>query len=169
MMLNQEQIISDYYIQHRKELIAFVTRSISDSLLAEDIVQDVFIRLLQIDKMITEITMPALVYKITRNLIFDYQRRKYHEIEYIKVAKKFNNKDNVNQFVYSVSDVTEFFERGVVTLLTNNQQQVYLMNVVDGMKISNIADTLGENYKTIEGRLGQARKKMREYMKQMLA
>lgn len=168
-MLNQEQIISDFYVRHRKELIAFVAKSISDSLLAEDIVQDIFLKLLQTDKMITEITLPALVYKIARNLIFDYQRRKYHKLEYIKAVKNFNSTEREDQFVYSISDVTEFFERGVVTLLTIKQQQVYLMNVVDGMKISNIADTLGENYKTVEQRLGQARKKMREYMKQMLA
>mgnify|MGYP003501235758 FL=1 len=52
-----EQLIADYYLQHRGELLSFVAKSVTCSHVAEDIVQDVFMRLLQTDKMITEITL----------------------------------------------------------------------------------------------------------------
>ena len=69
------KLITNYYIVHRDELLAFASSRLGDSRLAEDIVQDVFLRLLSTDKMITEVTLPALVYTITRNLINDYYRR----------------------------------------------------------------------------------------------
>ena len=82
-----QQLITNYYITHRDELLAFASSRLGDSRLAEDIVQDVFLRLLSTDKMITEVTLPALVYTITRNLINDYYRRHttYEQYEhYIK-------------------------------------------------------------------------------------
>ena len=69
------QLITNYYIAHRDELLAFASSRLGDGSQAEDIVQDVFLRLLSSDKLITEVTLPALVYTITRNLINDYYRR----------------------------------------------------------------------------------------------
>ena len=54
-----QQLITNYYIAHRDELLAFASSRLGDSRLAEDIVQDVFLRLLSTDKMITEVTLPA--------------------------------------------------------------------------------------------------------------
>ena len=62
-------VIETYYTVHRDELLAFVSSRLGGSDEAEDIVQNVFLRLLTSDKLITEITLPALVYTITRHLI----------------------------------------------------------------------------------------------------
>ena len=62
-------LITDYYISHRDELLAFVSSRLGRSDFAEDIVQNVFLKLLTTDKMISEVTLPSLVYTIARNLI----------------------------------------------------------------------------------------------------
>ena len=94
-----QQLITNYYITHRDELLAFASSRLGDSRQAEDIVQDVFLRLLSSDKMITEVTLPALVYTITRNLINDYYRRHttYEQYEhYIKgVCSEVTTMDSV--------------------------------------------------------------------------
>ena len=64
--------LTNYYITHRDELLAYVSSRLGNSVEAEDLVQNVFLRLLTSDKMITDITLPALVYNIARNLIADY-------------------------------------------------------------------------------------------------
>ena len=74
-MRSGSQLITDYYMAHRDELLAFASSRLGDGCLAEDIVQDVFLRLLSSDRLLTEVTLPALVYTITRNLINDYYRR----------------------------------------------------------------------------------------------
>ena len=45
-----QQLITNYYITHRDELLAFASSRLGDSRQAEDIVQDVFLRLLSSDK-----------------------------------------------------------------------------------------------------------------------
>ena len=70
-----KQLISCYYTTHRDELLAFVSSRLGGSCEAEDIVQNVFLRLLTTNNMITEKTLPALVYTTARNMIIDYYRR----------------------------------------------------------------------------------------------
>ena len=75
--ITKQAIIADYYTFHYEELLAFVASRLhvySDE--AEDIVQNVFLRLLQTDKMITPITLPCLVYTMARHLICDFWRHR---------------------------------------------------------------------------------------------
>ena len=64
-------LLETYYTDHRDELLAFVSSRLGGSEESKDIVQNVFLRLLTSDKMITAITLPALVYTMARNLITD--------------------------------------------------------------------------------------------------
>ena len=70
--MNNFLTLTNYYVTHRDELLAYVSSRLGNSVEAEDLVQNVFLRLLTSDKMITELTLSALVYTITRNLINDY-------------------------------------------------------------------------------------------------
>ena len=72
--MTKHTLITNYYIAHRDELLAYAGSRLGDSCLAEDIVQNVFLRLLTSDKMISEITLPALVFAMTRNQVYDYFR-----------------------------------------------------------------------------------------------
>jgi RNA polymerase sigma-70 factor (ECF subfamily) len=69
-------LITTYYINHRDELLAFVSSRLGGSSEAEDIVQNVFLRLLISNKMMSEVTLSALVYTIAHRLIIDYYRRR---------------------------------------------------------------------------------------------
>ena len=67
-------LLAEYYEAHFDELRQFVGSRVNFAYETEDIVQNVFLRLLKSDKMITPITLPCLVYTVARNLIFDYWR-----------------------------------------------------------------------------------------------
>jgi RNA polymerase sigma-70 factor (ECF subfamily) len=162
-------IIADYYTEHFDELKAFVAKRILYADGAEDIVQNVFLRLLSSDKMITPITMPSLVYTVARNLIYDYwrHRRSVEEYEHYLVASP-NGSHNDVYSVYSAKEINEILERGI-SRLTDKQRVVYRMNIYDGLKVSEISDRLNMNYKNVENRLGSARKDIRHFMERMLA
>ena len=68
-------LLAEYYEAHFDELRQFVGSRVNFAYETEDIVQNVFLRLLKSDKMITPITLPCLVYTVARNLIFDYWRQ----------------------------------------------------------------------------------------------
>ena len=70
--------------------------------------------------------------------------------------------------VYSAQEMTEILERGIARL-SHSHQVIYRMNVYEGMKVSEISDKLSLKYKSVENRLGAARRNIREYMSRMLA
>ena len=157
-------LIETYYRDHRDELLAFVSSRLGGAVEAEDIVQNVFVRLLTTDKMITEITLPALTYTIARNLISDYYRRRntYEEFEHY-IKRSFDDYSSMES-VISAKELTELLERGLARV-PENCREIYRMHIYGGMKVGEISQTLGEGYKSVEHRLGAARKALRSFLK----
>lgn len=157
-------LIETYYISHRDELLAFVNSRLGDFAESEDIVQNVFMRLLTSDKMITEITLPALVYTIARNLISDYFRRRSTYEEFEHYIKRSTDEDSSMESVISATELTELLERGLARV-PENCREIYRMHIYSGMKVGEISQTLGEGYKSVEHRLGTARKALRCFLR----
>ena len=159
--MNNHLLISDYYKAHRGELLAYVSSRLQGSDYAEDIVQNVFLKLLTTDKMISEVTLPSLVYTIARNLITDYYRRhtSYEEYEHYIKSQGIRSQESV----FSVREITERLEQGLARL-PENCREIYRMHIYGGMKVSEISQQLDEGYKSVEHRLGLARKTIRQYL-----
>lgn len=157
-------LIETYYRNHRDELLAFVSSRLGGSVEAEDLVQNVFVRLLTTDKMITEITLPALTYTIARNLISDYYRRRNTYEEFEHYIKRSSDDYSSMESVISAKELTELLERGLARV-PENCREIYRMHIYGGMKVGEISKTLGEGYKSVEYRLGAARNALRNFLK----
>ena len=156
-------LIETYYRDHRDELLAFVSSRLGGAVEAEDIVQNVFLRLLTTDKMITEITLPALTYTIARNLISDYYRRRNTYEEFEHYIKRSSDDYSSMESVFSAKELTELLERGLARI-PENFREIYRMHIYGGMKVGEISQALGEGYKSVEHRLGVARKALRSFL-----
>ena len=166
-------LIAEYYSQHYEELKAFVAKRLLYSETAEDIVQNVFLKLMSIDSMVTPVTLPSLVYTTARNLIYDYWRHRKYVDEYEHYVKHSGGmfagvSSETPMSVYSVNEINEILEHGIISL-SEHQQKIYRLNIYSGMKVSEISKTLDMNYKSVEHRLGSARKEVREYIRKALA
>lgn len=157
-------LIETYYTDHRDELLAFVSSRLGGSEESEDIVQNVFLRLLTTNKMITVVTLPALVYTMTRNLITDYYRRRHTYEAFEHFIKGSSEADDSMESVFSARELTELLERGLARI-PENCREVYRLHIYGGMKVGEISQTLGEGYKSVEHRLGTARKVVRQYLR----
>lgn len=161
--------IATFYGMHVTELRAFAMSRTGHKETAEDIVQDAFKRLLLSEKMITEVTLPCLVYTILRNLISDYwrHRRAVEEFEHYLAASPLPQATSVES-IYNAHEINRMLESGIARLSTP-QQRIYRLNIFDGMAVSEIAQTLHINYKSTENHLGAARRQVRAYIRQRLA
>ena len=163
------KIIDNYYKSHYEELRSFVCKRIGDIYESEDIVQNVFLRLLSSDKMLSTVTLPCLIYTTARNLIYDYWRHhsSVDEYEHYYKAVSSDGEDSVSS-VMSVTEITDILEKGIARL-TDKQRNIYRLSIFDDLKVSEISYTLGVNYKYVENNLGVARKEIRQYVNRMLA
>ena len=161
--MNNNPQIESYYRTHRDELLNFVSSRLGNTYLAEDIVQDVFSRLLTTNQLVAEITLPALVYTMTRNLIADYFRRRTTREQYEHYLSRYNVEENSMDSVISARELEERLERGLARI-PENCREIYRLHIYGGMKVGEISKQLGEAYKSVEYRLGTARREMRRYM-----
>lgn len=161
--------IRKYYTDHFYELRDYVKSRIHDSEASDDIVQNVFIRLLSIEGKVCVDTLSKLVYTIARNLISDHYRHKKSEDEYaVYVCSMPYASAYSASTTCMVNEIHEMLECGMERL-NEKQRIIYRMNVCDGLAVSEISRTLKMNYKSVENRLGLARREMRKYMTKMLA
>ena len=161
--MTKHTLITNYYIAHRDELLAYAVSRLGDCCLAEDIVQNVFLRLLTSDKVISEVTLPALVFAMTRNQVYDYFRHHTAVEQYEHYIKGVWSELTTDESILSAREVMEQLERGLARV-PENCREIYRLHIYDGMKVGEISRELGEGYKSVEHRLGAARKAIRQYL-----
>lgn len=161
--MNNKQLLSNYYTQHRDEIVHFIVMRTADVELAQDMVQDLFLRLLDGRRLITEQTLPCLVYTMTRHAVADYyrKRRVYEEYEHYIL----NSDSSIEmESVISARQLMERMEHSLARL-SEDCRTVYRLHIYDGMKVGEISQQLSLPYKQVENRLGLARKKVRQQLK----
>ena len=161
--MSNQALITSYYISHRDELRGYVRSRLGDNCLVDDVVQDVFLKLLTSDKMITEITLPSLVYTMIRNMVVDHLRHHMAVEHYEHYIKGVCSNVVTEDLVLSIQEILEIMENGLARL-PENCREIYRLHIYDGMQVSEISRELGEGYKSVEHRLGSARKAMRHYL-----
>ena len=167
-MSNQQLIITNYYAQHRGEIVDFIAVRLTDADEAEDMVQDLFLRLLRGHQLITPVTLPCRVYTLARHSIADYYRRRRVREEFERYLIK--NTDSIGE-IESVISARQLMERMERTLsrLPKACCEIYRLHIYDGLKVSDIAQQLALPYKQVENRLGQARKAVRQQFTSLTA
>ena len=166
--MNNHQLISNYYAQHRGEIVDFIAMRLTDADEAEDMVQDLFLRLLRGHQLITPVTLPCLVYTMARHSIADYYRRRRVREEFEHYLIK--NTDSIGE-IESIISARMLMERMERTLarLPEACGRIYRLHIYDGLKVSDIAQQLALPYKQVENRLGQARKAVRQQFTSLTA
>jgi len=163
---NADGIITRSYTQYHPYIINYIAFRINSKIEAEDLAQDVFVRLLDYKQMLREETVKSFIFTIARNIVIDYIRRHYKKEEI-----------NANMYEYlekSTNDIeSKLHEKEILQIESNKlrtftpqRKIVYSMCRYDEMSVSEISDTLQISRRTVENHLLTGRKIMREYIRQ---
>jgi len=145
-----DQIFMNWYYPVRNS----VYYKSGDMETAEDITQETFLKIWEMRNRIKIDTVGPLLFKISRNLYFNHY-------EHNKVEMKFFDGHHENQY----SDAPDFelemkeFDAKLkesLSELDEKQRLVFLMNRIDKMTYSQIAENLGLSVKAIEKRMSSA-------------
>lgn len=161
--MNNQSIITNYYQCNRDEIVDFITFRIQDREEAQDMVQDLFLRLLSHQHLISN-SLPNLVYTMARNMVTDYFRRRRVYEEYEHYIHHSIDTSVSMESVFSARQLMERMESSLARL-PEKCREVYRLHIYGGMKVSEISQSLGEDYKRVENQLGLARKTVRQHLK----
>lgn len=157
-------LIGNAYKQYHEVTLAFVARRINDSLLAEDMVQDVFIRLVDNKDMLREKTIKSFIFTIAQNILIDYFRRRAKRIQiHSYLYDKKETEDNTIFDKLSVDNILKI-EKDRISKLPKMRKEVYNLSRFEGLSSKEISERLNLNYRTVESHLFLGRKEIREYI-----
>jgi RNA polymerase sigma-70 factor (family 1) len=162
---------SAIFISYYRDLVHFATNYTHETESAEEIVQEVFVKIWEEHEVINiKVSLKSYLLKAVRNKCIDWirkaeVRRKYNEeCSYTLLTYDFNT-DN-----YIINSELESLIRAALNKLPREIEQVYRMNRYEGLKYHEIADKLNVSVRTIEDRIGRAlcllRDELQDYLVQ---
>lgn len=162
------QLIADSYASYHHSVYLYIYYRINNKEEAEDIAQDVFLRLMDYKQMLRPDTVKFFIYTISRNLVNDYLRRYYKKQEitsYIYDHAATCTNETENQIV--ANDLLACEKRKLRTL-PEQRRKIYIMSRFEEKSSSEISTKLNLSRRTVENHLFISRKEMREYMRQCI-
>jgi RNA polymerase sigma-70 factor (family 1) len=145
-----DRIFKDWYYQLRN----YIYYKSGDMQVAEDIVQDTFLKIWEKRDSIRIVTAKSLLYKMATNIFLN-------RLDHNKVHLKFTEEYSINEYSSPPDfemEMKEFDERLKRSLseLDEKNRVVFLMNRLDNLTYREIAENLGLSQKAVEKRMGKA-------------
>jgi RNA polymerase sigma-70 factor (ECF subfamily) len=156
-----------YIEKFRGPIFTYVVRLVKDEAAAEDIAQETFVRLFKELDRIRDDTASAWLYRVARNLVTDYIRKK-RPVTFTVLRGRSNDDDEDNGALQF-----EHPSRGPAASTTNNELHQLIESTLDAMspKFRDVldlvdvqqltheeaAEILGCSVKTVSARLARAR------------
>ena len=151
-------LIAKCYADNSARVQAYIAARINSYADAENLAQDVWLRLLEYDKPLTAETMVPLIYTIASNLIIDYLRRYYRSRKADDELRRAADESRL-----LASDMAQAEQRRV-ECLPRQRRIIYVMSRYEEKSVEDIASELSLSFRTVENHLRLGRRDVRQYM-----
>lgn len=154
-------LIAAHYEAHRDEMVRYASAVTGDIMLSEDLVQEVFLRLLSWSHPIMISTLRPLAFTILRRLIADCQRRRHVKEHYLEMMMQQAECDTSLSSSLLMGELKERIEQAL-RRVPQPCHCLYRLHLFYGMGTGELTNITGLPYRTVERRLGKARKEVRQ-------
>lgn len=146
------------------ELYKYINSKVKNECDAEDILQDIFVKIYKnIDKVDEQTKLKSWIYKITKNTIIDYYRKKKDiPVDIKKLDKGLegdNNSENMNE------EISKCLEKMIFELPEKYQEVIELYDM-KGMKHKEISEKLNVTISGSKMKVQRSKAKLKEILLQ---
>jgi RNA polymerase sigma factor (sigma-70 family) len=180
MAIEQDQRISDVVKREQSRLRNFIRRRVRDPLDVEDILQDVFYRLVEANRLLMPIEhVTGWLFRVARNRITDLFRKKepenFSEIEAVEEENEdeslpfedlLPSPDAGPEARYARSVLLDELERALDEL-PREQRAVFIAHEFEGLSFKELSAETGESVNTLLSRKRYAVLHLRERLRQV--
>ncbi|MEX2573778.1 MAG: RNA polymerase sigma-70 factor [Balneolaceae bacterium] len=162
---NDREAFRKVYWAHRKSVYGLALRYLKDSQLAEDAVQDIFLKLwqnrdsLDSGKSLRGFLFTSLKHHVL-NMIKSRKRRVLRQMEYTRFT---DDQTDDPESRMLLSEYEHIFNRGLQKLPAR-KQLIYRLKSIDGYSNKEIAGRLGVSIHTVKSQYSRANKFIRKFM-----
>lgn len=158
-------IITQSYKENFQRVLNFISSYIPCREDAENLTQDVWLRLLTYDKNLCPETVTTLIFLIARNIAYDYLRRKICARNFTDDLSELyaGMAEHPADATVSAADIASF-EAQRIECLPDQRRIIYIMSRFEEKTTDEIADCLSLSKRTVENHLRLGRRDVRSYM-----
>ncbi|MGM9710257.1 MAG: sigma-70 family RNA polymerase sigma factor [Prevotella sp.] len=163
-----KESIGTIYEKYAHEMTLYFCGYTYDKSEAEDMTQDLFVKVLELDLVTTD-TVKNLLMTIARRMIIDDIRHKIfvkRQMEGINYSIEYIDKVTATEVVNCKQ--IEQCEQRFLQDMPKQRGMIYRLSRYDQMSVKEIAEQLSLNKRTVESHLYVSRREMREYMQKII-
>jgi len=155
--MNKKKQIERWFKDYYDSLCIYGLHIVGDIEVAEDIVMDCFVKLMEKKTIIIETSAKSYLFQMVRNACLDYLRAN----TLMTMAETFPEiTDDSEVLVEQIERETILWKE--INNLPDRCREVLLLSKRDGMKNQDIAETLQISIKTVEAQITKAYRTLRE-------
>ena len=171
MPLDQDQRIVDVVRRDQSRLRHFIRRRVPDPRDAEDILQDVFSRLVEANRLLMPIDhVTGWLFRVARNRITDLFRKKRPERlsdeDELRLDDLLPSPDAGPDALYARNVLLDELERAVADL-PDEQREVFVAHELEGRSFKEMAAATGVSVNTLLSRKRYAVRRLRERLQRV--
>ena len=153
--------ITPIYKQFHSDLLGYVKSKVRSREDAEDILQNVFIKIsANVDKLTEDVKLKNWIFTITRNAIIDYYRAN-------ATKKKFAVPDEIDENIFESDDPdpTKGLDQcmnSMIGLLPEEYRDIIIDSEIKGIKQKDLADKYEMAYPSMRSRVQRGRERLKQ-------
>lgn len=160
-----EAAFTTIFFRYTARLSPFITQLLQSDLWAEEIIQDVFLRVWKNRIQLAAVEQPsAYLYQMASNRTLDYIKRNARDVklQYLAARRSGSVSNNTQQDI----DFREIdgLLREAMDRLPAQRRKVYLLAKEEGLSHAEIADRLGISRNTVRNHVADALQEIRTYL-----
>lgn len=162
-------LIAEIYNTYLNDVKQYFTCCTHDEMQAEDMAQELFIKLMNYEDLILKETAKSFVFTIAKRMVVDYAR---HKVFVRRATQGYMLKMQEEKF-WQDSDTLECrqiseMERNAIGRLPKKMARVYSLTRFDGKTSQELAEELNISKRTVEYHLLVSRKEIRKMLKKAI-
>ncbi len=157
-------LIAECYTEYHRSVFLYIYHRIGCLQDAEDLSQDVFLRLLDYEQIICKETLTSFIFTIARNILFSYLRhhQKAQEVSSYIYESSVAYTNNTEEQI--IADDLRRCEMRRISQLPPQRRKIYIMSRFECKSAADISVELNISQRTVENHLFIGRKDVRGYM-----
>lgn len=166
--MTSTELITKSYTDYHHSVYLYIYYKINSKEEAEDLSQDVFLRLMNYKQLLCSETVKHFIYTIARNLVTDYLRRYYKKQDITSYMYDHASVSSNETESKIIADDLLAHECHRISLLPQQRRTVYEMSRFEDKSTTEISVELNLSHRTVENHLFISRKEVRGYIKQCI-
>lgn len=166
MVEGDKEAFRFFFEKYYPDLCNLVNLYLHDSMMSEEIVQDIFVQLWEKkEKIKIETSVKSYLLRATKNRSLNYIRNEKTKVDILSKIANVNRMPN--EMPDGVMDANQLREivNAAIDSLPDRCRQIYILGKEKSLSYKEISEELGISVKTVEVHMSNALKKLREKLK----